>query len=331
MGEFRTVIKLQESDIKISYDSTLLFVGSCFSDNIGNKFRERRFRTEINPFGVLYNPESVKQDLEILLERKFFGEELLFEHLGLWQSFYHHSRFSGVDKKAVLDNINRNISKGHEILKSVDLLFITFGTSWVYQYVDNGLVVANCHKLPASKFKRFRLSVEDIVESYGGLITKLKEFNRNLKIVFTVSPVRHLKDGAHGNQLSKSVLLLAVEELAEKHDEVFYFPAYELVMDDLRDYRFYAEDMVHPGSLAVEYIWERLSEVYLDKKAKAFVKEMDKVIKAARHRPFNKNSKDYQRFVENTLVRLNEIKKQFKGAIVEEDIKVFERKTSRQL
>jgi hypothetical protein len=326
MSEFRTVINLQESDIKISYDSTLLFIGSCFSDNIGSKFKERRFEAGINPFGVLYNPESVKRGLEILLEKSIFDEGLLFEHRGLWNSFYHHGRFSGVDKKTVLKNINKNIIRGHELLKNAGFLFVTFGTSWVYRNVDDGMVVANCHKLPASRFNRFRLGVDDIVDGYDELIARMKEFNRDLKIIFTVSPVRHLKDGAHGNQLSKATLLLAVDKLTEKHENVFYFPAYELVMDDLRDYRFYADDMVHPSAQAVDYIWENISDVYFDKKAKVFVKEMDKIIKAREHRPFNEKSKEYQMFVSGLLRRLDEIKKQFTLAGLEEDIEIFKRK-----
>jgi hypothetical protein len=326
MSEFRTVINLQESDIKISYDSTLLFIGSCFSDNIGSKFKERRFEAGINPFGVLYNPESVKRGLEILLEKSIFDEDLLFEYRGLWNSFYHHGRFSGVDKKTVLKNINRNIIRGHELLKNAGFLFVTFGTSWVYRNVDDGMVVANCHKLPASRFNRFRLGVDDIVDGYDELIARMKEFNRDLKIIFTVSPVRHLKDGAHGNQLSKATLLLAVDKLTEKHENVFYFPAYELVMDDLRDYRFYADDMVHPSAQAVDYIWENISDVYFDKKAKVFVKEMDKIIKAREHRPFNEKSKEYQMFVSGLLRRLDEIKNQFTLAGLEEDIEIFKRK-----
>jgi hypothetical protein len=326
MSEFRTVINLQESDIKISYDSTLLFIGSCFSDNIGSKFKERRFEAGINPFGVLYNPESVKRGLEILLEKSIFDEDLLFEYRGLWNSFYHHGRFSGVDKKTVLKNINRNIIRGHELLKNAGFLFVTFGTSWVYRNVDDGMVVANCHKLPASRFNRFRLGVDDIVDGYDELIARMKEFNRDLKIIFTVSPVRHLKDGAHGNQLSKATLLLAVDKLTEKHENVFYFPAYELVMDDLRDYRFYADDMVHPSAQAVDYIWENISDVYFDKKAKVFVKEMDKIIKAREHRPFNEKSKEYQMFVSGLLRRLDEIKKQFTLAGLEKDIEIFKRK-----
>jgi len=212
------------------------------------------------------------------------------------------------------------------LLKNAGFLFVTFGTSWVYRNVDDGMVVANCHKLPASRFNRFRLGVDDIVDGYDELIARMKEFNRDLKIIFTVSPVRHLKDGAHGNQLSKATLLLAVDKLTEKHENVFYFPAYELVMDDLRDYRFYADDMVHPSAQAVDYIWENISDVYFDKKAKVFVKEMDKIIKAREHRPFNEKSKEYQMFVSGLLRRLDEIKNQFTLAGLEEDIEIFKRK-----
>jgi hypothetical protein len=330
MNEFRTLVKLKESDVKISYDSTLLFMGSCFSENIGIRFKERRFSSDINPFGVLYNPESVRQGLDILMENRLFSEEQLFNYGGLWHSFYHHSRFSGPEKKSVLDNINQNITDGHLLLKRTEFLFITFGTAWVYQNTDDGKIVANCHKLPASRFKRFRLGVEDIVESYKELIERLKRFSPGIKIIFTVSPVRHLKDGAHGNQLSKAVLLLATEELVKEFkSEVLYFPAYELLMDDLRDYRFYADDMVHPGNVAVEYIWENLSDAWFDQKAKAYVAEISKIIRARKHRPFNENSTEYVKFVENTLKRLSEIKRQFRGVDIEPDILYFKKMLNR--
>jgi len=318
MSEFRTVVKLRESDIKISYDSTLLFLGSCFSENIGDRFKDRHFSIEVNPFGVLYNPDSVKQGLEILLKKRLFDESVLFGYQGRWHSFFHHSRFSMPDKSSALEQINRNIIKGHETLKRADFLFITFGTAWVYENVDDGNIVANCHKLPASHFRRYRLEVEDIVKSYSELIDELKALNPDINIIFTVSPVRHLKDGAHGNQLSKSVLLLAVEELVRENENVDYFSAYELVMDDLRDYRFYAEDMVHPGKLAVDYIWDRLSEVYFDSKAKSFVKEIEKILKARAHRPFNKNGPEYNKFAGGVLERLEKLEKQFPGVDVEE-------------
>ena len=326
MNEFRTVIKLQNSDEKISYDSVLLFMGSCFSENIGDKFIERRFNAVVNPFGILYNPVSVKQSMEILMEKRLFQKNDLFRYEGLWHSFYHHSRFSSLERTTVLKTINENIEKGHDVLKKADFLFITFGTSWVYENIEDGTVVANCHKLPASRFRRYRLGIGEIVESYSGLIDSLREFNPGLKIIFTVSPVRHWKDGAHGNQLSKSVLLLAVDELVQKFEYVDYFPAYELVMDDLRDYRFYAEDMLHPGSVAVDYIWNRLLDVYFDDNAKLFVKETEKIIKAREHRPFNEKGEEYRAFLSNMIKKLDELSGRFPKADLKEDKEYFKHK-----
>ncbi len=323
MSEFRTVIKLGGSDVKISYNSVLLFMGSCFSESIGEKFTERRFNAMVNPFGILYNPVSVKQSIEILLKKVLFDDDMLFENEGLWHSFYHHSRFSSPDKKRVVENINKSIIEGHEILKKADFLFITFGTAWVYENLTDGKIVANCHKLPASKFRRFRLKVDDIVEGYTRLLESLGKFNPNLNIVFTVSPVRHWKDGAHGNQLSKSVLLLAIDELANRYSNVSYFPSYELVMDDLRDYRFYAEDMLHPGSLAVDYIWNRLSETFFDAKAKEFVKEIEKVMKAVKHRPFNSGGEEFRRFVKRETERLKSMETQYPGVDMTEYLEYF--------
>jgi len=323
MNEFRTVIKLQESDVKISYNSVLLFMGSCFSENIGEKFTERRFGTMVNPFGILYNPVSVKQSVEILLNKSLFDEGMLFEHEGMWHSFYHHSRFSSPDKRKVIETINRSIVEGHEKLKSADFLFITFGTSWVYKNVEDESIVANCHKLPASKFRRFRLNVDEIVESYSHLLSSLNEFNPDLKIVLTVSPVRHWKDGAHGNQLSKSVLLLAIDELVSRFSNVDYLPSYELVMDDLRDYRFYAEDMLHPGSLAVDYIWDRLEETYFDSTAKEYVREVEKVIRAVNHRPFNRAGDEYRSFARRETERLTNMERRFPDVDLAEYFKYF--------
>ena len=326
MNEFRTVIKLKDSYEKVSYDSVLLFAGSCFSENIGNKFIERQFSAAVNPFGILYNPVSVKQGLEILLEKRLFQKDDLFRHEGRWHSFYHHSRFSSPEKTEALKTINENIDKGHDVLKKADFLFITFGTAWVYENVEDGTIVANCHKLPASRFRRYRLGVGEIVKSYSGLVDRLREFNPGLKIIFTVSPVRHWKDGAHGNQLSKSVLLLAVDELVRKFYHVDYFEAYELVVDDLRDYRFYAEDMLHPGSVAVDYIWDRLSDMYFDDDAKSFVKEIEKIIKAKEHRPFNEKGEEYRAFLSNMAKKLDVLSERFPAADLKKDKEYFKHK-----
>jgi len=328
MSEFRTVVQIPTTPDKISYNSSLLFFGSCFSENIGERFVERRFNATVNPFGILYNPASVKQGLDVLIDNRQFDETMLFEHRGLWSSFYHHSRFSSPDKQVVLKSINEQIIEGYDKLANADYLFITFGTSWVYEHIEEKAVVANCHKLPAATFNRYRLTVEEIVNSYNELIEKLREFNPELKIVFTVSPVRHWKDGAHGNQLSKSVLLLAIDSLVRRFDNVNYFPAYELVIDDLRDYRFYNEDMLHPNKQAVGYIWQKLKDIYFDGTAKDFEKDIGKVIRARSHRPFNPDTEEYRAFVRAEIVKVKKMMNEFPEVNLEKDLRFFNDITS---
>ncbi|NPA35720.1 MAG: GSCFA domain-containing protein [Chlorobi bacterium] len=313
MPEFRTVIGLEESHDKILYDSVLMFLGSCFSENIGERFIARQFNAVVNPFGTLYNPASVSKAIELLIENRNVKEDELFLHRGVWNSFSHHSRYSGQDKNKVLSGMNQDLSQAHEMLKKAGFLFVTLGTAWVYELKETGNVVANCHKLPSSYFKRYRQDVHDVTGVLSEMIGKVKVFNPDVKIVFTVSPVRHWKDGAHGNQLSKAVLLLAVDELITKHKDVFYFPAYELVMDDLRDYRFYEEDMLHPDKVAVDYIWQRLQDVYFAEKTKTFAGEIEKLINAKEHRPFNVNGEEYKKFAEKMLKKTIEAARRYPG------------------
>ncbi len=323
MSEFRTVVQIPATTDKISYNSSLLFFGSCFSENIGERFVERRFNAAVNPFGILYNPASVKQGLDILMDNRQFDETMLFEYRGLWNSFYHHSRFSSPDRQEVLRSINEQIVGGGDKLANADYLFVTFGTSWVYEHIEEKVVVANCHKLSAATFNRYRLAVDEIVSSYDELIAKLKEFNPELKIVFTVSPVRHWKDGAHGNQLSKSVLLLAIDLLVSRFENVNYFPAYELVIDDLRDYRFYDEDMLHPNKQAVDYIWQKIQETSFDESAKDFVKTIEKVVRARSHRPFNPDTEEYRTFVHAEVARIKKMMNEFPEVNFENDLSFF--------
>ncbi len=323
MSEFRTVVTIPKATGKISYNSSILFFGSCFSENIGDRFVERRFNATINPFGILYNPASVKQSLNILMDNRMFDDSMLFENKGLWHSFYHHSRFSSDDKQEVSGKINEQIASGHKRLTKAGYLFITFGTSWVYEHIKDRSVVANCHKLPSANFNRYRLTVEEIVNSYDELIVRLKEFNPGLKIVFTVSPVRHWKDGAHGNQLSKSVLFLAIDSLVKRFENVEYFPAYELVIDDLRDYRFYDEDMLHPNKQAVDYIWKKLSETYFDDSASDYVKAIEKVLRARSHRPFNPSMEEYRKFAQTEMDKLKEIMMRYPDVELKDDLDFF--------
>ncbi len=304
MKTFRTTIQPEISPKKISYHTPILFIGSCFTENIGNRMHQLKFSAIVNPFGVLYNPESVRNGIEILINKKKFTESGLDLFNELWFSFYHDSEFSDPDKQKSLDRINSSIESAAKQLKVAKHLVISLGTAWVYKYLKTGNVVSNCHKIPAKEFERYKLSVEDIFTSWIALINKLNEINPKLNIIFTVSPVRHWKDGAVQNQLSKSTLILAIHQLKNKFRNVEYFPAYEIMMDDLRDYRFYADDMLHPSNKAVDYIWDQFAQTYFEKETFGIVNEIKQVFFAKNHRPINPNTKEYNKFLESQIVKI---------------------------
>jgi len=309
---FFTEIKIPEFPLKMDYLKSIQFFGSCFSENIGQKLLDLKFDVDLNPFGILFNPISIANSIHILLEKRVFTENDLFqdhpEYSG-WSSFYHHSRFSDADREVALEKINSRISHSHEFLLKADFLMITFGTSWVYELKETGQVVTNCHKVPAAKFKRFRLDVSQITEVYSKLLTELWKFNPNLKVVFTVSPIRHWKDGAVENQVSKATLLLAIDHLlnGSESKNIGYFPAYELMMDELRDYRFYAEDMLHISPVATDYIFERFARVMISDYSLQVAKEVVKIGKAVLHRPVNSTSVEYERFILYNLEEINKL------------------------
>ena len=306
---FFTEIKIPEFPLKMDYSKSMQFFGSCFSENIGQKLIDLKFDVDLNPFGILYNPISIANSLNILLEKRVFTENELFRDQGIWSSFYHHSRFSDVNPGVALEKINNRIALSREFLMKADFLMITFGTSWVYELKETGQVVTNCHKVPAARFKRFRLDVSEITEVYSKLLTELWKFNPNLKVVFTVSPIRHWKDGAVENQLSKATLLLAIDHLLNGSESMNlgYFPSYELMMDELRDYRFYAEDMLHISSVATDYIFERFARVMISDHSLQVAKEVVKIGKAVLHRPVNSSSVEYERFILYNLEEINKL------------------------
>ena len=304
---FRTSIDIKPYSFRLDYQSNILTLGSCFSENMGLKMKNVFFKTEINPFGVLYNPISILNSIQLLLQNKKFTASDIFEYKSLWHSFAHSSSFSDVSSELCLSKMNERISFASEFIKSTDVLLITFGTAWVFTDKESGRVVSNCHKLPAAKFNRRRLTVDEITEAYSDLLTKLKALYPNLNVVFSVSPIRHWKDGAHENTISKSTLLLAVDALQNQFGNVHYFPAYELLMDELRDYRFYASDMLHPSDVAVEYIWSKFSESVFSEETLQLMKKLEQLAADRAHRPLHPLSPEYALFKENTGKRKNEI------------------------
>lgn len=293
---WQTLVDIEKPDFSLDYHSRLMLVGSCFAENIGNKLMENRFSVDCNPCGIVYNPESVAQVLGRLIEEREMVADDLIWHEGKWVSWEHHGSFSSPERESCLEKMNSRIHRGAEQLRKADLLLITFGTSWVYRYLHSGRVVANCHRFPESDFERFRLSVPEVVGLYDRVLEQLERINPGLRVLFTVSPIRHWKDGAHGNQVSKSVLLLAIDELVKHWKRAYYFPSYEIVLDELRDYRFYAEDMLHISEAAVEYIWTRFKDTFLSAEALQVMRQVEKINKGINHRPFDPESETYLAF-----------------------------------
>ena len=311
MDKFRTEVTITPSPHKITYKSSILFIGFCFTENIGVKMQEYKFNVDINPFGIVYNPLSVKQNLDALIEGKKYIKSDLYHDTGKWISFDHHSRFSDPDAESCLKRINERIDSAARKLKETDFLILTFGTAWIYKLADSGKLVSNCHKLPAKFFHRELIKVEDIVRNYKTLIDLLLKIQSGIHIILTVSPVRHWKDGPVQNTISKATLFLAIHELVRAFDSVEYFPAYEIAIDDLRDYRFYEADMLHPNSQMTEYIWTKFSRVYFDEETAKTMKELDKLILAMQHKPFNPGSVQYQEFINKQIEYIQSLQKKY--------------------
>ncbi len=297
---FRTKVKIPVYKPSIEYENKLFFIGSCFTDSIGNKFKQFFFDTLINPFGVLYNPLSIKNNIESLIDKKVYKEDDIFFHNNLWKSFDFHGDFSESNKEQFLKNINTLREKATDFLEATDFIFITFGTAWVYELKTNNRIVANCHKVAADKFNRRLLNVSEIVSIYNELIEKIRKRNSKAHIIFTLSPIRHLRDGAIENQISKSTLLLAINELKEQDKSIYYFPSYEIVLDDLRDYRFFSDDLIHLTNFSINYIWENICDTFFDKKTINELSLAQKLDRSLSHRIMKHgNKEDLKKFVEN--------------------------------
>jgi len=298
MSAFFTKIDIPLPDFAIDYRSKLLFLGSCFVENIGKKMRELKFDTCINPFGVLYNPVSLANSINLLLEKQSFQKNDLSFYNELWFSYAHYTVFSDVDPDICVELINERFTLAHDYIGNADFVFITLGTSWMFKLKTTGQVVANCHKLPATNFEREFSSVENSFEQLKASIINLRKINPLVKFIFTVSPIRHFKDGAIENQRSKAALILTIAKLQNECSGIYYFPAYEIFMDELRDYRFYAEDMIHPSEAAIDYIWDLFSAIFINDISRKLATEIQKLNVAMNHRPRHLNTNSYKRFVE---------------------------------
>ena len=275
--KLQTIVDIAPSNRKIGYEDSILMIGSCFADSIGEQMEQRNLRVTCNPFGTLYNPLSIAQALTMT------DMPELIEHDGLWHSMAHHGSFSRADRNEAEQVIRASIETMQKALREATVVIVTFGTSWVYEWKGER-VVGNCHKLPESNFTRRRLTAEEIVAAWKPLLERYGDKHW----VFTVSPIRHIKDGLHENQLSKATLLQAVEKLTgEAGLTADYFASFEIMLDELRDYRFYADDLVHPSSLAVNYIWERFVDTFCTPQTKNEMNIQHKRWQFEHHRPLH--------------------------------------------
>ena len=287
--QLTTPVNIAPSTLRIDYGTPLLLLGSCFTDEVGARMQAAGLDCLCNPFGTLYNPFSMALCMQKAMADEEQGEDCLVWHEGLWHSWLHHGRFSGPDREAVLQACNESIHQVHRYLQRSPIVLCTLGTAYAFFLADTavssslqGYPVANCHKLPAATFRRRRLSVVEIVNCWNEIVGMLPT-----QFVFTVSPIRHLADGAHGNQLSKSTLMLAVDDLVDKNARCNYFDSYEIVLDELRDYRFYARDLCHPSDLAVDIIWERFQQTYMSEETRNWVRQKEKEWRRQQHRPLH--------------------------------------------
>lgn len=307
--QFRTLIPISKTNNPIEYNSKIISMGSCFAENMADKFDYFKFQNETNPFGIIFNPVSIEKVIERTVREQLFTEKDVFFHNERWHSFETHSDLSNSDRQELLETLNKAIEITNKQLKQATHIIITYGTSWIYKNKESDAVVANCHKVPQKQFVKELLSVDIIQKSIQNTIDLIQSVNPNINFIFTISPVRHIKDGFTENQLSKSHLFTALHQVLKTDNSPLithcYFPSYEIMMDELRDYRFYAEDMLHPNQVAIDYIWKTFGENYISENSLSTMQEVEEIQKSLRHRSFNPESEQHQKFLAKLQQRMN--------------------------
>lgn len=322
MTNFRLALEIPSFSKKVHLRDKLFLLGSCFTEHISKQLSANKFALLENPHGILFNPMSIASSMISYIEKRTYQSEDLFYFNELWNSWDHHSRFSHPDQQTALQQINNSQEAAHTFLQQSSWLIITLGSAFVYEWTAapsplypgknrDTNIVANCHRVPADRFKKRLLAAEEVFAILDNLRYRLMLFNPDIKIIYTISPVRHIRDGLIENNKSKSVLIRSVHHMVEKFENHFYFPSYELVVDDLRDYRFYAEDMVHPNYLATQYVWEKFAVSCIDPSCYALMKEMEKINLALKHRAFNPGSQAHRQFLNSYLSKTKTLQQQY--------------------
>ncbi|MBA0884595.1 GSCFA domain-containing protein [Flavobacterium undicola] len=310
--QFRTPIPISESIFPIDYNSKIMSVGSCFAVNMAEKFNDFKFQNNCNPFGIIFNPVSIERLVERIVNKELFTESDIFFHNDLWHCFEVHSELSNPSKEAFLDSLNQLLDSTNQQIFDLTHFQITYGTAWVYRNIESKQIVANCHKVPQKQFAKELLAIETIQTAIQNTFSLIHSINPEAKFTFTVSPVRHIKDGFVENTLSKAHLISAVHSAHNSQPITYnYFPSYEIMMDELRDYRFYAEDMLHPSQVAIDYIWQRFKETSISKTAFAIMDEVEGIQKGLSHRPFNPQSESHQKFIAKLQIRITKLHSEY--------------------
>ncbi len=308
MSEFRTVLPNSRGAFQIGLHDPCLTIGSCFADNLGQLLTQYKFNALVNPFGTAYNPISIHKVLKYAINNNSPAPDTYGELNETHFNYDFHSSFSQLSKSKLETNLIGTIARVHDFIKSSSVLLITYGTSWVYERADNGEIVSNCHKVPSRQFNKKLLTQKKILENFKDLYDHLMAVNPTIRIIVTLSPVRHLKDTLELNAVSKSILRLSCHTLSELYPQVEYFPAYEIVLDDLRDYRFYDRDLLHPSPEAIAYIWKFFDEKYFSSDTARFIDEWSEVIKAMEHRPYQPHSTPHQQFIKQLIAKFEALK-----------------------
>ncbi|MHA7941899.1 GSCFA domain-containing protein [Formosa sp. 3Alg 14/1] len=311
--KFFTEIPIQQqTENLIDYQSKVLLLGSCFVENIGNKFDYFKFQNLQNPFGVLFQPKATEQLLHHAVNNKVYTEADLFYQNEIWQTYDAHSKLSQLDKAAVLKGLNTAVLNTKQFLETASHIVITLGTAWVYRHIASNTVVANCHKVPQKAFKKELLRSAEMEESLQTILDIIAEVNPEAHVIFTVSPIRHTKDGFVENTRSKSHLISAIHQVLEtnKSQQIHYFPSYEIMMDELRDYRFYTSDLIHPNQVAIDYIWDKFKATWLAPTTTVLMKDVQTIQTGLQHKPFNETSEQHQKFLNNLNKKITAIQKE---------------------
>ncbi|RED96193.1 GSCFA domain-containing protein [Marinoscillum furvescens] len=296
----------EPSTLKIRLKDTLFSIGSCFSDNIGQQLKDHKFNILTNPLGVIYNPYSIFKNLRLILSEGIDPENFI-QNDGVYFHWDTHSAISGTDLGTFKNLLAQRSLHARQSLTNANWMILTFGSIYVYKYLKTGKIVANCHKVPSQQFEKMELSIPEIIEDYRQTMELIRSINGDVKVILTVSPVRHIREGLVANNYSKSALLQAVHKITNQDPNAYYFPSYEIMIDELRDYRFYKEDMIHPSEQAITYIWEQFVKTYMDTDSQKFIQEWARIKKSLEHRAFHPQATNHQKFLKSTIQKLEKL------------------------